>query len=486
MVRSPRMQSRGDVMVLQLARWSVAVLLALTAMLGAVLAVMRVVEPIPEGRIVLATGGSAGVYHRLAEGYRQELARHGVKLELRQTSEGFATLKALLDKDSGLQAGFVKGALVGSLQGRLASERARDWHERELGKLRSVGRMFYEPVWVFTRGSLPIDSLRELEGHRILVGTRGSGALRVVRQLLKANGVDEKNSTLIREDLPEDAAPLLNGEADAALFILPADSEKVQKLLRVSNIRLMNFEPEAAAYTNRFPALSRVVLRRGGVEFDPLIPSADITLLSTTAALVIRADLHPALVSLLTHAAIQNPRPGFDSAGDPVLFFQPGEFPSPNDPEFELAPDARQVYKSGGLPVLLGVLAPLNSRLGLPFSLTAFGASHGLETLLLIIPILTILIPIMKALPLIYRWSMRRRLLYWYRQLKALERSLEGARTQADFAVSQAELERIDARVQRIRVPLGFSDQFYDLRGHIDLVRQRIGQRTPALRMAAE
>jgi len=473
-------------MALQLARWSVIVLSVVTAALGAVLGSLRAVEPIPDGRIVLATGGSAGIYHELAESYRRELARNGVKLELRQTSEGFATLRGLLDRGSGLDAGFVKGGLVGSLQGRLASERARDWHERELGKLRSVGRMFYEPIWVFTRGDLPIESLRELEGRRILVGTRGSGALRVVRQLLKANGVDEQNSTFIREELPEDAGPLLSGQADAALFILPPDSEKVQKLLRVPKIRLMNFEPEAKAYTNRFPALSKVVLRRGGVEFDPLIPSADITLLSTSAALVIRADLHPALVSLLTHAVIQNPRLGFDKAGDPVLFFRPGEFPSPDDPEFEVAAEARQVYKSGGLPLLLGVLAPLNSRLGLPFFFTAFGASHGLETLLLIIPILTILVPIMKALPVIYRWTMRRRLLYWYRQLKALERNLEDARSQADFAVTQAELERIDARVRRIRVPLGFSDQFYDLRGHIDLVRQRIGQRAPALRMAAE
>jgi hypothetical protein len=31
--------------------------------------------------------------------------------------------------------------------------------------------------------------------------------------------------------------------------------------------------------------------------------------------------------------------------------------------------------------------------------------------------------------------------------------------------------------VSRIRVPLNFSDQYYDLRSHIDLVRQRLGAR---------
>lgn len=471
-------------MVLNVARWCVTVLVLLAVAAGGAWLFVSSLETAPQGRIVLATGGANGAYHELAETFRQELARHGVTLELRKTSEGFATLRELLDKNSGLDAGFVKGGLVGSLQGRLASERARDWHERETTKLRSVGRMFLEPIWVFTRGSLPIESLRDLKGHRILVGTRGSGALRVVRQLLKANGVDETNATLIREDLPEDAAPLRSGEADAAMLILPADSEKIQKLLRVPDIRLMNFEPEAAAYTNRFPALTKVVLRRGAVEFDPLIPTADITLLSTSAALVVRAHLHPALVSLLTYAVIQNPRSGFDKAGDPVLFYTPGQFPSPDDPEFELAKDARQVYKTGGLPFLLGVLAPLNARLGIPFSITAYGNAHGIETLFLIIPLLTILIPLLKALPIVYRWSVRRRLLYWYRQLKALERSLDDSCSPSDIAAQHAEIERIDARVARIRVPLGFSDQFYDLRGHIDLVRQRIAQRTPGLRAA--
>ncbi|MCL4767706.1 MAG: ABC transporter substrate-binding protein [Hyphomicrobiaceae bacterium] len=473
-------------MALSLARWFVIVLFTLAAGLGTVWAIMQVVEPAPAGRIVMATGGAAGTYHELAESFRQELERNGVSFELRQTSEGFATLRALLDKTSGLDAGFVKGGLVGSLQGRLASTRAREWHDRELGKLRSVGRMFHEPIWVFTRGSLPIESLRELEGRRILIGSRGSGARRVVRQLLKANGVDQENATFVDEDLPEDAAPIVTGDADAAILIIPADTDRIQKLLRVPNIRLMNFEPEAAAYTNRFPALSRVVLRRGGVEFDPLIPSADITLLATSAALVVRADLHPALVSLLTYAVVQNPRSGFDKAGDPVLFFRAGEFPSLNDPEFELARDSRHVYKTGDLPFLLGMLAPLNNRLRIPFSITAFGNAHGLQTILLLIPLLTILVPLMKLVPIVYTWSMRRRLLYWYRQLKALEKSLQGARTPGELAAQHAEIERIDAGVQRIRVPLAFSDQFYDLRGHIDLVRQRLGHRSPAVRMAAE
>jgi TRAP-type uncharacterized transport system substrate-binding protein len=447
---------------------------------------LGLLQPGPRGRITLATGGSVGTYHELATTWAQELARHGVALELRQSAEGFTTLRALIDKGSGIDAGFVKGGLVGSLQGRLAGNRAKEWHERELDKLRSIGRMFYEPIWVFTRGTLPIESLRDLQDKRILVGTRQSGARRVVNQLLKANSVDRNNATLVEEELPADAAPLLSGEADAAILILAADTDKAQKLLRVPGIRLMNFEPEADAYTTRFPALSKVVLWRGAVEFEPLIPSAHITLLATSAALVARADLHPSLVSLLTYAAVRNPRSGFDKAGDPVLFFKAGEFPSGNDPEFELAEAARLIYKSGELPFLLRVLGPLGERMGLPFSLTAYANAHGAQTVLLLIPMLTILIPLMRLAPMLYTWGVRRRLLYWYRQLKALERRLDRYPEAEHLGAYQTEIDRIDAGVRRIRVPLAFSDQFYDLRGHIDLVRQRLEPKRAALRVAAE
>jgi hypothetical protein len=135
---------------------------------------------------------------------------------------------------------------------------------------------------------------------------------------------------------------------------------------------------------------------------------------------------------------------------------------------------------------MLRVLAPLNQRLGITFSVTAFANAHGAQTILLLIPVLTILLPMFKLVPMLYTWSIRRRLLYWYRQLKALERRLDAARPGDDVALHVAEIERIDAAVRRIHVPLNFSDQFYDLRGHIDLVRQRLAARPAAMRLAAE
>jgi hypothetical protein len=107
-------------------------------------------------------------------------------------------------------------------------------------------------------------------------------------------------------------------------------------------------------------------------------------------------------------------------------------------------------------------------------------------TLVGMLGMLAILLPLTRAAPALYVWMMRRRLLYWYRQLKTLERSLDSGAARYDADALQAELERIDSHVRRIRVPLYFSDQLYDLRGHIDLVRQRLAMRPVETRMAAE
>jgi uncharacterized protein len=465
-------------------RW--LLILAAAALIGLV-AYFGVVgsAPAPTGRIMLATGGSDGAYNDLLKTYTAELNRNGIRLRLRNDLEGADALKAMLDDKTGVQGAVIKGGFIGSLTGRLASVKARDRHERESAKLRSLGRLFLEPIWVFTRGSLPIESLRDLTGKRILTGVRQSGGRRVAIQLLRANGVNSENAVLVNEELTDDARALVSGEADAAFLILPPESDRIQKLLRVRGIRLMNFAGEVDAYTGRFPSLSKAFMHRGSVEFEPVIPSADITLLATSAALVVRSDIDPALASLLAHAVIRSPKQGFDRAGDPILFYRAGEFPNANDPELDVMNDARLVYKSGELPFWLRIMAPFNTRASIPFSATSFVHAHGTK-LLVLIPLIAVLVPLSRVLPAIYVWSVRRRLIYWYRQLKALERRLDGGATKFDPALLQDELERIDAAVRRIRVPLYFANQLYDLRGHIDLVRQRLMIRPGPLRIAAE
>ena len=124
-----------------------------TALGAATLAVMNNAQQLDRrGTIVLAAGNPQ--YADLAQRYKDDLAKFGVNLIVRQNIpfkekdgratmrplEGRVTLRALVDDESGITAGFVKGDLVGSLQGSLATEKQKDRHA-EYSKLYSVGRL---------------------------------------------------------------------------------------------------------------------------------------------------------------------------------------------------------------------------------------------------------------------------------------------------------------------------------------------------------
>src|SRR5215470_5715739 len=338
-----------------------------SSFIGIILAVwlaILIIRPGPAGRIVIAAGGADGAYLHLTETWKRELTRYGVTLELRDDLQGLDALQALASDNRQIDASVIKGGLEGSLQGRLATPSGREIHDAQVGRIQSLGRLFYEPIWVFYRGPNLVRSLGEFKGRRIMVGTPTSGARRVAALLLKANGVTPENSKFIEQDFPADAKPLTGDGADVAIVSLPPDSKKIQDLLRTPGIFLMDFSAEAEAYVTRFPFLAKVVMYRGAVEFEPEIPTADITLLASEPAIVVRKDLHPALVSLLTHAVAVNPKPGFDRSGEPVLFYRAGQFPNVNDPEYEIDPDSKAYYRSGELPVLLRAVGPINASLG--------------------------------------------------------------------------------------------------------------------------
>jgi hypothetical protein len=73
-------------------------------------------------------------------------------------------------------------------------------------------------------------------------------------------------------------------------------------------------------------------------------------------------------------------------------------------------------------------------------------------------------------------------LLHWYQQLKRLEHSINTDDQNEKLLDNMTELRRIEVAVQQIPVPKDFSDQFYQLRGAIALVRERLELRQAKVR----
>src|SRR5262249_32278791 len=142
---------------------------------------------------------------------------------------------------------------------------------------------------------------------------------------------------------------------------------------------------------------------------------------------------------------------------EPGIFQHPGEFPKGMDSEYPMAASALEFYKNG----------PSFMQRHVPMWLSV----HIQRLIAVLATVIAVVIPLFHYLPILYRWTVRRRLLYWYARLQGLEESMESASN--NVADTRTELQRIEDGVSRIHVPLHFSDQVYTLRSHIDIVRRR-------------
>jgi hypothetical protein len=127
-----------------------------------------------------------------------------------------------------------------------------------------------------------------------------------------------------------------------------------------------------------------------------------------------------------------------------------------------LSSQARQFYKSG---------APLLHRY-LPFWLAVLVE----QLLILLIPVLGLLYPALRALPAIYYGAMERRVLALYKELKELEGEMDRAAGEQHGPGFIERIDDLEARTNRLRVPARFTQSLFQLKWHISLVRTRFGQ----------
>jgi TRAP transporter TAXI family solute receptor len=419
---------------MSLSRIALLLLPLLIVLVGAFWFVSTLIQPPPQRVVVISTGGEAGAYHAFGKRYQAYLARLGINVQLRTSAGAIENLKRLRDPSSGVSVALMQGGIAG---------------KDEVDGLVSVGRMFYEPLWIFYRGSETLDHLGQLKGKRIAVGPDGSGTRKLATTLLTAANIGDQNAMLLPITGPAAEEALQNGSADAILLAFAPEAPLVQKLLRDPTVKLMSMA-QAQALSRIYPFLSRVTLPQGVIDLERNIPASDVDLIAPVAALVAREDLHPALVAKLAEAAA-------DMHSGANLLTAAGEFPRNLDPEFPMSADAVRFYKNG----------PSFFQRYLPFWLANFVE----RMLVLIIPLATLLVPLVRGIPALNKWRVQRKLTYWYGRLDKLEGSIG---QQPASAAQLQDLSNITSAVASLDVPRAYSEQYYNLRGHIDMVRARL------------
>ncbi|MFZ4534869.1 TAXI family TRAP transporter solute-binding subunit [Propionivibrio sp.] len=396
------------------------------------------VEPAPPSSMTITTGSESGAYYAYARRYAELLAVNGITLEIKTSAGSLQNLERV--KKGEADIALIQGGVEESLEGEDQSD------------LRSLGSVSYEPVWIFYRSEYRFDKLHHLSTQRIAVGEEGSGIRGLAMKLLEANEIPANSKNLLPIAGLSAAEALQRGEIDAAFIVAAQEAPVVQVMQRLPDVRVMSFI-QADAYTRRFPFLSKVVLPRGVVDLVRDTPPRDTVLLATTANVVVRDDLHPALVSLMLQAMTEvNGKNGF--------FQRAGEFPAYKDHSFALSDEAKRYYKSG---------PPFLQRY-LPFWIAVL-----VERLfVLILPIIILLFPLLKIAPSIYNWRVRSKIFRCYGDLKFLENELRQSYVASRHADYLLRLDRIEEDAYTRNIPLAFSDMLYTLRVHINLVREKL------------
>lgn len=401
------------------------------------------VRSAPPDTIIVTSGPEGSIFESSALKYTSILARNGVKLKVLPSQGSQENLLRLNNPAFRVDVGFVPGGMTNGMV---------------ISNLVSLGSVAYQPMLIFYRSAAPLELLSEFNGKRLAVGQPGSGTRALAMTLLQTNNVGATTTFL---DLPpaEASKALIEGRADA-VFLMgdSASSAIMRKLLRTPGIHLFNFK-QAVAYTRRMNYLNVLTLPMGSVDLGSNIPPRDVSLLGPTVELIARNTLHPVMSDLLLEAARE-------VHGNASILQRRGEFPAPLEHEFPISDDAARFYKSGKSFLYRY----------LPFSL----ASLINRIVLVFVPMIVVLVPGLRIIPRIYRWRIRSQICRWYRALLELERGLPA---QLEPAKREAMLKRvadIEHAASRMKVPASFADQFYGLRGHISLVRQRLMEVEPS------
>lgn len=400
-------------------------------------------NPNPPKTVILATGPAQSAYEEFGKRYQKALAADGIEVVLLPSEGSSQNLQWL--REGKADVAFVQGGTAELLPD-------------DPDELVSLGNLFVEPIWLFYRTEAAqrayntprLDSLRQLRGLHVNVGSQGSGVPTLVERLLEANKVEHGAVRMSRLDQTPATVDFLAGRIDALVFASAPESLMVQMLLQTPGVQLLDFA-QHEAYARRFPFLTPVTLPRGVVDLAANVPARDVRLVASTTSLLARDGTHPALLTLFAQKAQKL----HSSSG---WFNRAREFPNSRNSELPIAKEADRAMNE---PV------PMLQRY-LPF-----WVANLIERMWLVLGILlAIMLPLSRIVPPLYQFRVRSRVFRWYGRLREIENELETGK--ADAAELLKSLNALEAQAEKVSVPLSYADELYALRNHIHLVRKKL------------
>ena len=399
----------------------------------------KFIEPSSKKEITIATGSIDGEYYQTALKYKEILEKQKVKVNILTSNGSMENIQLLNDKKADIA--FIQNGID---------------ELKEQTHIKAIASIYYEPLWIFYKNdTYKMDYLIQLISKKISIGKEKSGTEDLALKILNDNGINKKNSQLLYNSTQEAKDLLIKGEIDAMFIVSSPNSNVIKELLENPDISLFSFK-RAKAYSRKYSFLEATPIYEGTIDLYKNLPSQDINLLSTTANLIVRDDFSDELTRLILKEIkrIHNKK---------GLFETQNQFPNIDNLTIEINEDAQRYFTYGD--TWLEKIFP-------------YWIASNIDRLkILLIPLITLMIPLSKGFFPLYRWSIRSKIYKWYEEIHKIDLEAEDAKNEE----LEKYLENIITLKKEIKaetkVPLSYMGEYYDLIMHLELIISKINMK---------
>ncbi len=389
---------------------------------------------LPPKTVRLAAGSQGGAYTLMAERYAEVLSRDDIHVEIVHT-KGSVDNAELIGNGS-VDAAFLQAGI-----------------DVAPGSAEAIAGVFFEPMIFLAHAGHDIPMNPALwKGLKISAGQPGSGTAVAFQDFQRAVGMEQAANELLTLGFAQSVFALRAGEIDVAFFVSSIEAPYLRQAFGYDDIDILRLS-YSEAIARHLDYADLVHIPQGAVSLDPVQPPQSRDILALKAQLVIDPHLHPALVNRLTMAAKE-----LHSGHDVVT--ERGTFPEPRGIGVPINNVARQLIQQG----------PSTWHNLLPYWM----AAQVNRLLLLTLPILFLLVPLLRVLPMIYAYFRGWQVWQHYGRIREIETQLGPHSSAAELTELSEELQAVDERIAQLRLPPAYRQTAYHARMHIDLVQKRI------------
>ena len=417
----------------------VLLLIPLTILVGAAVVVLLFAKPATPKVVDLYAGPEGSTYFEYAQAYTEYLADRGITVRIHETSGSMENLRLLAGEEKPAAAFALSGVdkLLDSSEG--------------IESLESLGSLSFQPFWLFVRAGLETTDPVEFAGLKVALGPTEHDGRALATLVLRENGVrDQIEEPELAEQTPEAVAEALgNGDLDAAFLVGGPHSSAISTLLEAEGVTPASFT-RLDAFTRLNPALATVTFPEGLYDLGRNVPDEDLQLLSPADNLVVRSDLHPAVVDLLLDAARSIHR-------EPTLFADRGTFPNMQLVSLPLSEAAVRFYEEG----------PPTWRKYLPYWLASLISRFAL----IMAQVGAIVVVLLKGIPALVKMRFTMKSVGFYKRMDNLEQTLMAG---GDWNQSMMSLDEIHTEIVSLKAPRSQLPESLELRQNVHDLRERM------------